>query len=137
MARLDQIEDVGPRLFIGHTEMKASDYMRTKVFHGFIDDTVAEHAIPQIGASQVMWGSDFPHIRSIGLEAKSALQDMVGFLTEDDQNKVVGGKRPRSIQEQLVAISEMECAEGPSPFAGSLRVSLRYDFYPLPGQEGG
>ncbi len=90
MARLDQIEDIGPRLFLGQTEMKASDYMRTKVFHGFIDDTVAEHAIPQIGASQVMWGSDFPHIRSIGLEARSALQDMVGFLPEDDQNMVVG-----------------------------------------------
>ena len=28
-------------------------------------------------------------------------------------------------------------AEGRSPFAGSLRVSLRYKFIPLPGQEGG
>ena len=31
----------------------------------------------------------------------------------------------------------MWCAEGRSPFAGSLRVSLRYTFFPLPGQEGG
>ena len=31
----------------------------------------------------------------------------------------------------------MGCAEGRSPFAGSLRVSLRYDFSPLPGQGGG
>ena len=31
----------------------------------------------------------------------------------------------------------MGCAEGRSPFAGSLRVSLRYNFFPLPGQEGG
>ena len=27
----------------------------------------------------------------------------------------------------------MECAEGRSPFAGSLRVSLRYNLVPLPG----
>ena len=31
----------------------------------------------------------------------------------------------------------MGCAEGRSPFAGSLRVPLRNNFYPLPGQEGG
>ena len=28
------------------------------------------------------------------------------------------------------------CAEGRSPFAGSLRVSLRYDFFPLPARKG-
>jgi len=31
----------------------------------------------------------------------------------------------------------MGCAEGRSPFAGGLRVPLRYSFFPLPGQEGG
>ncbi len=31
----------------------------------------------------------------------------------------------------------MGCAEGLRPSARSLRVSLRYDFSPLPGQEGG
>ena len=31
----------------------------------------------------------------------------------------------------------MGCAEGRSPSVGSLRVSLRYDFSPLPGHEGG
>ena len=31
----------------------------------------------------------------------------------------------------------MGCAEGRSHFAGSLRVSLRYIFFALPGQEGG
>ena len=30
----------------------------------------------------------------------------------------------------------MGCAEGRSPIAGSLRVSLRYDIFPLPTQEG-
>ena len=30
----------------------------------------------------------------------------------------------------------MECAEGQSPFAGSLRVSLRYDFSPFLARMG-
>jgi len=30
----------------------------------------------------------------------------------------------------------MGSAEGRSPFAGSLKVFLRYEFFPLPGQEG-
>lgn len=31
----------------------------------------------------------------------------------------------------------MDAAEGRSPFAWSLRASLRYDFSPVPGEEGG
>jgi len=31
----------------------------------------------------------------------------------------------------------MGCTEGQSPFVGSLRVSLRYNFFPIPGEEGG
>ena len=34
--------------------------------------------IPLIGADRVLWGSDFPHICSIGLEAKGYMQKMSG-----------------------------------------------------------
>jgi predicted TIM-barrel fold metal-dependent hydrolase len=71
--------------------MPASDYMRTRVWHGFINDTAASHTIPYVGASQVLWGSDFPHFRSIGLEAQSALHELVGALPQEEQAKVVGG----------------------------------------------
>ena len=37
------------------------------------------------------WGSDFPHFRSIGLEAQSALHALLGSLPRQDQEKVVGG----------------------------------------------
>ena len=37
----------------------------------------------------------------------------------------------------LEADEKYGVCKGASPFAGSLRVSLRYDFSPLPGQEGG
>ena len=48
--------------------MKASDYMRTRVYHGLIDDAYGPEMIPLIGADRVLWGTS--HIRSIGLEAQ-------------------------------------------------------------------
>ena len=91
MARLDQIEDVAPRLNLPKLMMKASEYMRTRVFHGFIDDTAAEFAIPYLGADRVLWGSDFPHIRSIGLDAHSTLYQQLQTFSDEDQAKLVGG----------------------------------------------
>ena len=37
------------------------------------------------------WGSDFPHFQSIGLEAQSALHELLGTLPREDQEKMVGG----------------------------------------------
>lgn len=91
MSRLDQMETLLPRLKLPKLEMRASDYMRTRVWHGFIEDTAAAHAIPYIGADRILWGSDFPHIRSIGLDAQSALREAIGNLPKADQEKLVGG----------------------------------------------
>ena len=84
-----------PRFHLPKMQMGASDYMRTRVWHGFITDAAAGHCIPYVGPSQVLWGSDFPHFRSIGLEAQSALKDLVGALPQVDQEKVVGGNAAR------------------------------------------
>jgi predicted TIM-barrel fold metal-dependent hydrolase len=91
MSRLDQIEDVAPRLNLPKLKMKAKDYMKTRVFHGFIDDTAAELAIPYVGADRILWGSDFPHIRSIGLDAQSTLYQQLQTFSVEDQAKLVGG----------------------------------------------
>jgi predicted TIM-barrel fold metal-dependent hydrolase len=47
--------------------------------------------IPLIGADRVLWGSDFPHIRSIGLGAQEHVQKLFGALPPQDQEQVVGG----------------------------------------------
>jgi predicted TIM-barrel fold metal-dependent hydrolase len=91
MARLDQIEEIAPRLSVSKLKMRASDYMRTRIYHGFIDDTLAADSIPLIGTSQILWGSDFPHIRSIGLEAHEAVSKLLEVLRREDQEKLVGG----------------------------------------------
>jgi predicted TIM-barrel fold metal-dependent hydrolase len=91
MARLDQIEAVAPRLKIPRLQMQASDYMRQRIWHGFIDDTAASFCIPYIGASRVLWGSDFPHVRSIGLDADSTVYRLIASLPDAEQEMVVGG----------------------------------------------
>ena len=91
MSRLDQIEDVAPRLNLPKLKLKARDYMKTRVFHGFIDDTAAELAIPYVGTDRILWGSDFPHIRSIGLDAQSTLYQQLQTFSLEDQAKLVGG----------------------------------------------
>ena len=90
MARLDQIDDIAFRLNLPKLEMNASEYMRTRVYHGFIDDTAAEIAIPVVGADRILWGSDFPHIRSIGLDAQSTLYQQLQGFSREDQAKLVG-----------------------------------------------
>ena len=89
MSRLDQLEDVAPRLNLPKLKMRASEYMKTRVFHGFIDDTAAEPAIRYVGADRILWGSDFPHIRSMGLDAQSTLYQQLQTFSEEDQAKLV------------------------------------------------
>ena len=90
MSRLDQLDDVAPRLNLPKLKMRASEYMKTRVFHGFIDDSAAEVAIPYVGVDRILWGSDFPHIRSMGLDAKSTLYQQLQTFSEEDQAKLVG-----------------------------------------------
>ena len=92
MWRLDQMQEaMAARLPLPKLDMRASDYMKTRIWHGTIDDLYAAEAIPHIGLDQIMWGSDFPHIRSIGLDAKSRVGAMFAQYSEADQAKLVGG----------------------------------------------
>jgi predicted TIM-barrel fold metal-dependent hydrolase len=92
MWRLDQMQvDFGHRLDLPTLDMKASDYMRERIWHGVIDDPFAAEAAAKIGTDRVMWGSDFPHVRSIGLDAQSRLLSMFEGLDEDAAEQIVGG----------------------------------------------
>jgi predicted TIM-barrel fold metal-dependent hydrolase len=92
MWRIDQMqEDFGVRLQLPKLRMKASEYMRTRIWHGIIDDPFGAEAIPHIGVDRVLWGSDFPHVRSIGLDAESRLGNLFATLSKADRDKVVCG----------------------------------------------
>ena len=92
MYRLDQMQQaMSWRLPLRKLDMKASDYMRTRIWHGMIDDAYGAEAIRHIGPSQILWGSDFPHIRSIGLETQGKLMDLLSGFSREDQEMIVGG----------------------------------------------
>ena len=91
MCRIDQTqEDFGHRLDLPTLEMRASDYMRERIWHSVIDDPFAAEAALKIGVDRIMSGSDFPHVRSIGLDAQSRLSAMFESLSPEDTEQVVG-----------------------------------------------
>ncbi len=92
MWRLDQMQDdFDGRLNLRQLKMKASDYMKTRIWHGIIDDPLGADAIKALGIERVMWGSDFPHVRSIGLDAHSRLAKLFDGLNPADQAKLIEG----------------------------------------------
>ena len=91
MFRIDQIQnDYAHRMTLPKLNMRASDYMRTRIWHGFIDDPFAMDALPSLGADHIVWGSDFPHIRSVGLEAQEKLSELLAGIPREDQEKIAG-----------------------------------------------
>lgn len=79
------------RISLPPLKMKPSEYMRTRIWHGMIDDPFAAQVIAPIGPDRILWGSDFPHVRSIGLETQSRLKSLFADLTRPEQEKIVGG----------------------------------------------
>ena len=96
MYRLDQMQSALSALVpLPKLRLSASEYLRTRVWHGTIDDPYARDVTPVIGADQVMWGSDFPHIRSIGLEAHDTLARLFAGFPPGDVAKIVHANAAR------------------------------------------
>ena len=92
MFRLDQVQGaLAHRIPLAKLDLKASDYVKNRMWHGMIDDPYGRDAVRHIGADGVMWGSDFPHIRSTGLEAHETLTRILEGLTAEEQEKIVEG----------------------------------------------
>lgn len=92
MFRIDQIQAAtAHRMALPKLKMTASEYVKSRMWHGMIDDPYGKDALRHIGADAVLWGSDFPHVRSIGLDAHEALSRILAGLTTEEQQKLVGG----------------------------------------------
>lgn len=95
-AKMDELQEgFAHRLHLPTLERKASEYAWQRVWHGVIDDPFAVETIRITGADTVLWGSDFPHVRSIGLDAHERLARMLDGLPAADQAKVAGGNAAR------------------------------------------
>jgi predicted TIM-barrel fold metal-dependent hydrolase len=56
-----------------------------------INDPYGLDTIRHIGADRVLWGSDFPHVRSFGHDTQDGLMEMCKDLSPGDRDGVVGG----------------------------------------------
>jgi predicted TIM-barrel fold metal-dependent hydrolase len=96
MVRLDEMQDFAKRLpVLKPLDMRASDYIRERVYHGVIADPFATTAIPHLGADHVLWGTDFPHAHSIGFELHDTVKELFGSLSESDLALVTGNNAAR------------------------------------------
>lgn len=96
MFRLDQMQtSLAPLLDLPKLKMKASDYVKSRIWHGMTDDPYGIGVIDEVGASQFMWGSDFPHVRSISYETQKFLSKTFKPLSLANQKKVVGANAAR------------------------------------------
>jgi len=90
MFRLEQMQDaMAHRLRLGRVTERAPDYMRHRVWHGVIDDRHASLTIPTVGANQVLWGSDYPHVRSITTDTPGVLARHFRDLDPADSQAIV------------------------------------------------
>lgn len=85
------------RLDLPRLKMKASDYVTKRIWHGMISDPYGVNTMNIMGAETILWGSDFPHVRSIGLNAHDYLGELLTGLSEADQDKVAGGNCARLV----------------------------------------
>ena len=68
-------------------KLKPSEYMQTRVWHGFIDDPYVREMSPHIGPDRLIWGSDFPHPEGIGVNAKETLATLIDGMPAETQRK--------------------------------------------------
>lgn len=68
---------------------KPSDYIRSNTWYGWVDDPYGHHGLEVIGTDRLMWGSDFPHVRSMALNAQSDVAKLLNKLPRAEQEKIV------------------------------------------------
>ena len=74
---------------------KPSEYMGTQIWHGVIGDPLTTQSINFLGTDMILWGSDFPHVRSVGLNTRESLNAQFAAFSAADRDKLVGGNVAR------------------------------------------
>ncbi len=90
MWRLDQMQSsFGHRMPIPKLKHKASDYVKDRLWHCMIDDPLAAQALESLRLDRILWGSDFPHVRSIGVDAKGVVGALLQDLTPSARSGII------------------------------------------------
>ncbi len=69
--------------------MAPSDYFRRQIFATFMDDTAGAKSVPQVGADNFMWSSDYPHQASTWPHSMDIIARDFKDMPEEDKQKIV------------------------------------------------
>ena len=70
-------------------KMKPSDYWYRQCYATYQSDPVGVKLIDELGADNIMWGSDFPHPDGIWPDSQEYIQRELGHLPADIRRKIV------------------------------------------------
>lgn len=87
--RLARIQTISKVRGMPQLKMDAPDYMKTRIWHGMVTDPYAARNRDLVGTSQIMWGSDYPHGRSIGTEVHEVLPKIFEGVPQNEQERMV------------------------------------------------
>jgi predicted TIM-barrel fold metal-dependent hydrolase len=68
----------------------APEYMKSRIWHGMVTDPYSAMVKDIVGVNQIMWGSDYPHGRSIGTEVHEVLPKIFQGVPQAEQERMVG-----------------------------------------------
>ena len=70
-------------------KMKPSEYWHRQCYATYQSDKVGTRLLDLLGEDNVMWGSDFPHPDGVWPDSQSFIEDELGHLPKDIQEKVI------------------------------------------------
>lgn len=90
ISRMDEMQfAMGHRFELPTLKMPASEYVTQRCWHVLINDRYGAETIKLIGPERVLWGSDFPHVRSIGLNAERYVETLLDGLDDEQKRRIV------------------------------------------------
>lgn len=69
--------------------MQPSDYFRRQIYATFMDDSAGAYTVPQLGAGNFMWSSDYPHQASTWPHSMDIIGRDFKDMPEEDRRKIV------------------------------------------------
>ena len=70
-------------------KMKPSEYWYRQCYATYQSDPIGVKLIDELGADNIMWGSDFPHPDGIYPDSQEYIQKELGHLPADVRKKIV------------------------------------------------
>ena len=75
--------------------MRPSDYWRRQCYATYQSDRIGIKLLDEIGADNIMWGSDFPHPDGVWPDSQEYIQRELGEIPEPLRKKIICGNAAR------------------------------------------